>query len=306
MRSFTTSTAAVVNTKHSVAAALTFLIYDQFLTFDDEVEYVWRRPRSLGKALFIFNRYFALFSLIFEALVFFLGSLTNNVCQKFFYWEAVSTIVVIVSAEIILVARIYAVYDCNKCLLRFLMGLGGAEFMTSLVAELISLPKMPAATLPRQTGCYVLKVPSYTFIAWIPALIVEATLLSLMLYKAWKLFGEGGRFPLLRLLIRDSILYFSTNIAILLLNCFIWAFNVNHEIIVEVVLGWAIAIPCAMVSRLLLNMRRRYYTEQETLGFGNERSREGIHLSSLHMAVGGRSWVTSTQSRPPGLLVSTA
>ncbi|KAF8576927.1 hypothetical protein K439DRAFT_592262 [Ramaria rubella] len=258
----TSAAAAVAATKYSVAAALTFLLYDHTLTFEDELQYVWRRPGTLGKILFILNRYFALISLIIQTFVFFRGSLTNKVSVKVSFIGTLCrrTLVIVVSAEIILVARIYAVYDCNKRLLAFLMVLGAMEFIVSLVTELVSLPNMPAVSLPNQTGCYILRIPSFTFIVWIPAIIIEITLLSLMLYKAWQLFRQGGNFPLMQLLLRDSILYFSSNVAVLMVNCFIWIFNRN--IIDEFLLSsWALAVPCAMVSRLLLNMRRQYYTQ---------------------------------------------
>ncbi|KAI0315684.1 hypothetical protein OF83DRAFT_1084803 [Amylostereum chailletii] len=38
-------------------ASLSFLLYDHFLTFADEVEYVWKARMTLPKALFLFSRY---------------------------------------------------------------------------------------------------------------------------------------------------------------------------------------------------------------------------------------------------------
>lgn len=38
-------------------AGLVTLLYDHFLTFDDEVKLIWKAKMSLPKLLFLFNRY---------------------------------------------------------------------------------------------------------------------------------------------------------------------------------------------------------------------------------------------------------
>ncbi|KAF8580639.1 hypothetical protein K439DRAFT_1636880 [Ramaria rubella] len=285
-------------TKRSLVASLIFLIYDHGLTFEDELEFVWRRPRSLGKALFIFNRYFALVALSIQVALFFTQH-TDDFCKRFLWWDGISTLAVIVSAEVILIARIYAVYDCNKRLLVILIAMGALELVGSLIIELLALPKIPAIGL-RSSGCFATSIPSFYFAVWLPAITVEVTLMSLMLYKAWRLSRETGNFPLLRLIIRDSVLYFFTNVAALLVNCLIWA--LRRDIIDEVALSWAIAVPCAMVSRLLLNMRRRYYVEQENVAIRSSLI-EGMELTSLRVA--GLEieipWTRSTPRSPPGI-----
>lgn len=34
------------------------LLWDHFLTFGDEIRYIWKRPVELSNAVFLFNRYF--------------------------------------------------------------------------------------------------------------------------------------------------------------------------------------------------------------------------------------------------------
>ncbi|PPQ78129.1 hypothetical protein CVT25_015654 [Psilocybe cyanescens] len=41
-------------------AAITCLFYDYLVTFDAEVTYIWRRPKSIGVYSFLVNRYFAI------------------------------------------------------------------------------------------------------------------------------------------------------------------------------------------------------------------------------------------------------
>ncbi|KAF8480582.1 hypothetical protein JB92DRAFT_1761020 [Gautieria morchelliformis] len=60
--------------KYVAVAALAMLTYDYALTFDDEFEFVWKRRWSLGKILFIFNRYFGLLSLLSVVMAFSFGT----------------------------------------------------------------------------------------------------------------------------------------------------------------------------------------------------------------------------------------
>ncbi|KAJ7603288.1 hypothetical protein DFH06DRAFT_1151965 [Mycena polygramma] len=47
----------VLTTRYVSAAGLVVLLYDHLLTFDDEVEYIWKASHSLEKTLFLFLRY---------------------------------------------------------------------------------------------------------------------------------------------------------------------------------------------------------------------------------------------------------
>jgi hypothetical protein len=52
-------------------------------------------------------------------------------------------------------------------------------------------------------GCWYTRVPALVFLGWIPPLVVEIILCLLMLYKAWKSRKDGGKFPLLDVIVRD-------------------------------------------------------------------------------------------------------
>ncbi|KAI9567798.1 hypothetical protein HD554DRAFT_2263343 [Boletus coccyginus] len=50
-------------------AILTAVGYDYILTFSDEIEYIWNKPWTWMSMLFIFVRYFGLFSVVISSLV---------------------------------------------------------------------------------------------------------------------------------------------------------------------------------------------------------------------------------------------
>jgi len=255
--SLATLMSAAKSVNYSTFSSLAFLLYDHVLTFDAEVELIWSQKLSFGKLLFIFNRYFTPFTLVFNIFVYTSYSVTIKFCEGFHWWETTSEAIVVLTIEVILVARIYAVYDRNKKLLAVLAGCFLAEITATLGLVYRGLPHGIPRPYDQLTGCYVSGQPAFYFLTWIPALIFETILCTLMLYKAWETYRLGGdkASPLLRLIIRDSVLYFSIIFVALVVNCLIWALASAN--LLEVALGWAAALPCSLGCRLLLNMRQR-------------------------------------------------
>ncbi|KAF8516755.1 hypothetical protein JB92DRAFT_2226351 [Gautieria morchelliformis] len=160
---------------------------------------------------------------------------------------------VIISAEVILLARVYAVYNRNKNVVY-----GAASiFLFTVTATVVAwwsylpvgLALPPVADL---TGCYTPTRSKNLGLSIIPALVHEVILCFCMLYKAWLTYKYEYGSPLLRLLIQDSLLYFSSILAVLLTICLIMFLSPPG--LLEFGLGWGFAIPCAMGSRLLLRM----------------------------------------------------
>ncbi|KAF8526380.1 hypothetical protein JB92DRAFT_2872688 [Gautieria morchelliformis] len=244
------SLATLVSTGGLVAsascfAALAFLLYDHVLTFDTEIRLVWNYPgHRFGKGLFLFNRYFGPFTLILNI--------------SMYTWPSVSLkveSVAILSVQCILMTRIYAVYVRNRRSLLVLFGM-------MYVAESVGVLAIPDIAGPPgiSTGCYVGPQPPLYFLTWIPPLICESILCLLMLYKAWTKYKNNCDSSLLRLIIRDSVLYFLTVFAIFLINCLVWALASQNYL--QVALWWSVALPCSLGSRLMLNMRERIYVSE--------------------------------------------
>ncbi|KAG2003050.1 hypothetical protein CC2G_003683 [Coprinopsis cinerea AmutBmut pab1-1] len=53
-------------TRYAQLASSSIIIYDHLVTFDSEVELIWKANWSKGKVLFILNRYYSLASVIFN------------------------------------------------------------------------------------------------------------------------------------------------------------------------------------------------------------------------------------------------
>jgi len=244
--------------KYSTLSAFTCLLYDHVLKSGSEVELIWSHRWSFGKALFIFTRYFALFAILFGVSVMFNDSLTDKFCQEYLFWEIASTFIASLSADIILLLRIYAVYERNSKILAVVVTLCAAESLCILLIGFLRVPVEGTLRSIGSTDCFATDIPHIYFLLWVPALLFQTVLCTLMLYKAWRTYKDDWKSPLLSLIIRDSILYFLTIFTVYLLNCLLYALT---PAIAGVARMWVLAIPCVLGAQLLLNMRERYFKE---------------------------------------------
>ncbi|KAF9460070.1 hypothetical protein BDZ94DRAFT_1238759 [Collybia nuda] len=104
--------------------ALTILLFDHLLTFVDEVKYIWKHKMTFFSALFLANRYFAPIAMICYTVGMTLPyDLQDRIYPKFrpavaFTIQSAPPIII---AEVLLVFRVYAVYQRNKVILVLLI-----------------------------------------------------------------------------------------------------------------------------------------------------------------------------------------
>ncbi|KAF8503135.1 hypothetical protein JB92DRAFT_3098798 [Gautieria morchelliformis] len=258
-------------TKYSWVASLAFLLYDHVITLNVEVVNVWNRPRSLSRWLFIWTRYFGLVSLTMTVTVqvLFHGSLSNKVCKFFVWWEAISIALITASVEVILIIRVYAVYDCNKRILYGVVALfllllittGILWGFTGKVPDINILPSLGTHPIDSIAGCFA-PTTNLLGLSFVPAILNEVILCLFMLYQAWITYKNNHGSRLLKILIRDSVLYFSSISVTLLLNCLVTIFD--PPFLRQIGFGWAYAVPCTMGSRLLLSMLQQASRDLES------------------------------------------
>ncbi|KAF8485455.1 hypothetical protein JB92DRAFT_1560172 [Gautieria morchelliformis] len=238
------------------------LVYDYAITFDMEVEFVWMRTWGFGKAIFliatlVYRRFFPLYSDLCQVPC-------HSSCQNYIWWQITSTLVSIITAEVILIMRIHAVYDCNKKLLILMVALLLVEV---IIAVVLSAPTLqgaqssPHIIVTSSTGCPNYTLSSRAFISWIPAILFETFLMFLMLRKGWGIYKSGRSAKLLHLIIRDSLVYYLAMVMTLVANCCIWALSTRRHLSADILPSLACAMPCVLGSRLLLNMRERFFKE---------------------------------------------
>ncbi|KAF8463978.1 hypothetical protein JB92DRAFT_3102963 [Gautieria morchelliformis] len=192
-------------------------------------------------------------------------SLSRTTCRAFLWWEAVSYVLLDlpchlltmhsalalnVSVEVILMARVYVVYNRNK---NFIYGLGIFRSLTFAGTIVIMVFYIPVGIgLSPGTGCAASISPPFFGFSFVATILNEIILLLCMLFKAWTIYKNEYGSPLLVLLIRDSVLFFFSTFAAQLTNSLV--FFVAPRPLVQIGVGWEYAIPCTMGCRVLLNM----------------------------------------------------
>ncbi|KIJ54245.1 hypothetical protein M422DRAFT_42436 [Sphaerobolus stellatus SS14] len=292
-----------LDTQSSVVAALAFLLYDYSdfylakwwtkFSLDLAIPFESLRWTSLsnirsnrsGIIEFLFR-----FPLLIEGFI--LGilmdfgdaNITQNLsqfCTVFFWWEGLWGVLSVLLVDIILQSKIYAVYNRNNTLLLFLVPLFilvGAWTVGSLVKFMLENTNTDSLEslieefkfrnngqfdLTPLKGCFSIG-RSFPFWLWIAPLAFETLLCLLMVNKAWEIYKQDWRSPLLRGIVVDrrafmlrSILYFLPIFSLLLGSCLLWSIeNKRLNNLVQLTAPWVTAIPSALGSRLLLNIRK--------------------------------------------------
>jgi len=238
-------------TKYSWIASLTVMIYDYVLTLGNEV-FIWRHQRwSLGKGLYLFLRYLGLCIMIIDVVVAFLPNLGDKFCRGFFIWIVLSVLCSVLSAELVLLFRVYAVYGCSLKILTFAGGTLAIGLTATCLIIGLDMPVGVGLSFGL-TGCGISQVPPIFFYAWISPMVNETIFCVLMVWKAWDVYKHQASSPLFRIIVRDSALYFFSIFLVLLFNCLIWL--LKFQLYVSFGVGWEITIACTMGSRLLMNI----------------------------------------------------
>ncbi|KAF8513354.1 hypothetical protein JB92DRAFT_2923889, partial [Gautieria morchelliformis] len=240
--------------KYGAVAALAMLTYDYAITFDDEFEFVWKRPWSLGKILFIFYQISMVILMPYIISIVISDYLLDTSCRQFIWWNITSEVIAI----------IYAVYNCSRRLLLVMIVFLVAAIACSSWLAISTLFTITQMKVSGTTGCPNGPTPPHAFFFWIPFLAFETLLVALMLCKGWRVYRSEGCSRLLHLIIRDRYAYMACGpmFITLLANCIVW---LVPSLDPRIAAGWANAMPCAVGCRLLLNMRERFYTETTTI-----------------------------------------
>jgi len=185
------------------------------------------------------------------------------------------------TVQLIVLIRVSAMYGHNKILLRFLVCFFTCQMVAVIVATVIIL-KMPTPALYYEflSGCWVSvdttnKDMRYRYIWWIPFACFDGILFLLTIAKA--LHYRDNFNPTIRLLARDSIVYF----VIMFCTCIVGNMVIfTSPVAVASPAEW---IGCIAVSRMMMNIRGLLFNDPlgsqgvkfSTISFRNRDCAEG-------------------------------
>ncbi|KAJ7347106.1 hypothetical protein DFH08DRAFT_961480 [Mycena albidolilacea] len=245
---------SIQSIRFSAIGSATVLFYDHLITFDDEIEFIWRKDWSILKGVFIFHRYLGLTCLII------------GLCGVFWIqWEMWGYSTVVVTAELVLLLWIFVIYNRNRVILLVL----AVSFMAQLIsvvailAQSFSQIKISANLLPGLEFCFLINEPQFFYWYWLPILVYNTIILGLFVYKGRHAFlrSKNAHVNLLNDVYRKSFINFFAIFIAYLLCCVLWL--TGDFSLGQIPIGFALSFSITNSTRLLINIRHAYYAREE-------------------------------------------
>ncbi|KAI0767546.1 hypothetical protein C8Q74DRAFT_964106 [Fomes fomentarius] len=257
-----------------ICSATMFLVWDMLLNIGTEVEYIWRTPgRSAMKWLYLFIRHMPYLATGTVCATFFIGPLGTwhlGLCRALVAYDAIVTLSLTVAVDVVLVLRVYAMFNRHRVLLTVLVALFIAYIVGLCVLLAVSIPMMEF-TPP---SCIVTSTPTTFFLIWFLALAFETILFALTLIKfvAWVMtHGHLGRQSILRVLVRDGTWAYAIVFCALVLSAVMYRTKENG--LADVTYPWVLAVISFAGSHVLLNLKKFAIGTHESLLSGVDTQR---------------------------------
>jgi len=247
-------------TRYAQLTSGCIIIFDHLLTLNEEVDLIWKSAWSLGKVLFLLNRYYPLAASIFNNYALFAHTLTDTFCLRFFRWQGWTGLISCLLAEGILQIRLYALYSLDKKILAlmltsFVLCSASSAYVMGTVLSSITASAFP---VPGGKFCVPQGVPTHFYAFWIPMLSFETLLCILAVVRAVQMYQpsrslfHSGR-QLVAVLVRDSLMYFLVIFATYLTCLLVW--TLARVSLLGVPIGFSVAMSCVLANRVVLNVR---------------------------------------------------
>ncbi|KAL0952113.1 hypothetical protein HGRIS_008743 [Hohenbuehelia grisea] len=232
------------------------LIYDYIITLIDEIRLVWWAPWSIGKALFLLTRYPVLVNNCLE--------LYRNVaptvpqCKHLDSESGYVSIVGIMVAEIILVIRVWALWERNWKMGAFLATLVLTGLIVAVVAvsryfsttQLYVAPPELKNALP---GCHDFGTNTSSFIPYVVLMAFETVIFILMFVKGLKHYKGLSQSKFLYGFYQDGIIYYAFLLVVSIINIIVLSREPPEY--VNLLISVQRSLHSMLSARILLHLR---------------------------------------------------
>ncbi|KAN0098002.1 hypothetical protein V8E55_002448 [Tylopilus felleus] len=254
------------------AAAVAVVLYDSILMFPRELEFIWQRQRSFMSTFYVIVRYLGI------ALALNLWAFNANIPMSPLVRVAVDrftnfgAFVDGVVGQVIMSMRVYAMYLGSKIVLGILVAMILARIALGLAVCVVILGPQSgvSATEWILSGIYVcgprVNTSSQLPFAWdILTIVINALLFMLAVGRFVKHALDMRRMlnrwtvnDLMRVLVRDSILYFFLNLlATILLMISVWGIPDNSTYF-SIITAYSQNEASVLIPRLVISFRENY------------------------------------------------
>ncbi|KAI8975894.1 hypothetical protein BD414DRAFT_517368 [Trametes punicea] len=236
-----------------------------FVCIEREVELIWKKRWSVIKFAFLWHRYFGLLCVILQVYGQHRAEL-HPPCSFWFYWETWGYCAVLFTSEAVLLLWIYVVYNKSRLVLAIIGACYIAEVASVLVILTLSFENFEARVFQflGVEYCVMGKPPTIFQLLWVPILAYDMLLLLLFLYRGCASTITCHRKPsyghdsLLDMVYRHSLLNFLAIFGSYLSCAIIW--TTSPIGLYQAPVAFALALSLTNCTRLLLNIRRAYYS----------------------------------------------
>lgn len=242
--------------RYVAVAGYTILLYDHLLTFPIEVALIWRKPKSAVSYAFLFNRYIV--PLVVAIGIFQIIGLAHYVphrfCHIWLYIEGTFQIGCYGIAHFLASLRVRALHSARPWVDRILYVSGALYALPTIALTYLVLSSIGKTYGWDETSNICTGDPvSWMYWCWVPGLLLEVVLFSLIIVKAVRDWKRDISFPITRLLYRDGFLYFGTMAACSIFNIIAW--SALRSTLVALAKYFAFSLVAVMSSRIVLNLR---------------------------------------------------
>ncbi|KAI0632202.1 hypothetical protein C8Q77DRAFT_1158865 [Trametes polyzona] len=253
-------------------ASFTALVWDHFITFGDEVEYIWKKKKGPLIYLFFLNRYLTPLGFIIN-LIFLSGMDPYDVsskivlqCDHFVRYEGSMTVIGLNTTALMMFLRIYAMYEGK----RLVVGFVGAVFCVELG---VNAWLMTHGVAVRHTGgitaCTMIfdpvKVqgPIASASAWLP-LLYDTVVLLFTIKRTYKGMKNPTAGHILRILLKEGVMYYSVIFTITLILTLMIIFAPDG--LKNLTAQTEYLMTVAMMSRITLHLKKEAHATWDSLG----------------------------------------
>lgn len=266
------------------SAVLSALIWDWLTSLYREVVVIWRAEWNVLKGLYFVCRYYGLGAFAFT-LYAYCGTISTERCKMMVAWVPGVVIPLTISTELILGMRCYAIWGRKRWILVMLAVLlvaeSGVMILAAVTVRSALPPGVPGPCLPASNSGTGRNLQSAFFFA---PVVVDLLLTALTFYKAFTIQMLSGESQILRLFIRDGLVFFFVVTGV---NALSAAFYSQNNVGLQAVnAGASLMISSMMCCHLVLGLREEG-VRSKLVGAGGAKNVRTEHIRTTVAASGG-------------------
>ncbi|KAJ7168561.1 hypothetical protein C8R46DRAFT_1092044 [Mycena filopes] len=183
---------------------------------------------------------------------------SDHTCQSFLIAEAVTSSLIVTTADLILILRVWILYGKSRRLLYIFIPFLLVEVVVEIVVGVFTI--LPLGQYfhigPIIRGCYSLDVPRYFTYYAVPFSVTSFVMFIMTLYKCGLTLFDNRvvRMPLMTLFLRDGVFWFLTISAVSTGELVLWARG--RPSLAQAMVTPATILNATIGARILLNLKK--------------------------------------------------